>query len=90
MVEEVVVRSHFVGLREVLKRLAVVVVLSLNRHLSVEVQPDAAVVHSIAVEIERNPSQHSAVEEVDTAVLSLVAQTAKELPLEAAMEPVAE
>lgn len=50
----VVVQSHFVDLHEVLKQLAAVVVLSLNRHLSVEVQPDAALVHSIALEVDRD------------------------------------
>ena len=53
--EVVVVRSRFVGLHEVLKRLAVVVVLSRSQHLSVEVQSDAVVVYSIVVAIERNP-----------------------------------
>jgi len=48
----VVVRSHFVGLHEVLKQLAEAVVLSPSRHLSVEVQSDAVVVHSIVVEVE--------------------------------------
>jgi len=52
--EEVVVRIRLVDLGEALKRLAEVVVLSLSRHLSVEVQLDAALVHSIAVEIEQN------------------------------------
>jgi len=53
--EVVVVRSHFVGLHEVLKRLAAVVVLSLSRHLFVEAQSDVVVVHSIVVEIDRTP-----------------------------------
>jgi len=51
--EEGAVRSRFVDLHEVLRRLVAEVVLSLSQHLSVEVQSDVVVVRSIAV-VERN------------------------------------